>query len=108
MLFWNIWGYLLEIWEKKHVHNFVFLQNDRQCQPKIAIFGILCKILAKIIHYSIKNINENVYYDEISNCFPKDYARKSILMDKFVKNFDFCLHFGDMTTKKYNWIKYIK
>ena len=84
------------------MHNFVFLQYDRQFQPKIAIFGNLCEILAKIIQYRIKNIYENVYYDEISSCFPKDYARKSILMDKFVKNFDFCLHFGDMTTKKYN------
>ena len=84
------------------MYNFVFLQNDRQFQQKIVILGNLFKILVKIIQYRIKNIYENVYYDEISNCFPKDYARKSILMDEFVKNLDFCLHFGDMTTKKYN------
>ena len=86
---------------EKHGHNFVFPQNDRQFPPKIAIFRNLCKILAKTIQYRIKNIYENDYYDEISNCFPKDYARKTILMDKFVKNFDFCPHFGDIRTK--NW-----
>ena len=56
----------------------------------------------------MKNIYENVYYDEISNCFPKDYAWKSILMDKFVKKYDFCLYFGDMTTIKSEWIICIK
>ena len=59
---------------EKHVYNFVFLQYDRQFQPKIAIFGNLCEILAKIIQYRIKNIYENVYYDEKSSFFPKDYA----------------------------------
>ena len=49
-----------------------------------------------------KNIYENVYSVATRYCFPKEYARKSIFMDKFVKNFDFCLHFGDMTIKKYN------
>ena len=71
------------------MYNFVFLQNDRQFQQKIVILGNLFKILVKIIQYRIKNIYENVYYDEIRNCFSKDYARKAILMDKFVKNIDF-------------------
>ena len=75
------------------MHNFVFLQYDRQFQPKIAIFGNLCEILAKIIQYRIKNIYKNVYYDEIRDCFSKDYARKAILMDKFVKKHRFLTPF---------------
>ena len=42
-------------------------------------------ILAKIIQYRIKNIYENVYSDEIRNYSRKDYARKSIFIDKNVK-----------------------
>ena len=46
-----------------------------------------------------KNIHDNVYSDEIRICFAKEYARKSIFIDKFMKNFDFCLHFTDKATK---------
>ena len=64
----------------------------------MAIFGNFGKILGKIIQYRSKNIYENVSSDEIRNCFPKEYARKSIFIDKFVKNFDFCSILGDMTS----------
>ena len=74
----------------------------------MTIFGNFGKILGKIFQCRSKNIYENVYSDEIRNCFPKEYARKSIFMDKFVENFDICLHFGDITTKKYLQTKYIK
>ena len=66
------------------------------------------KIWAKIIQYLSKNIYDNVYSEEMRNCFPKDWVRKSIFLDKFMRNFDFYFHFGDMMTEKYWRIKYIK
>ena len=55
---------------------------------KLPFLGISEKI-AQELSNTTKNIYENVYYYEISNCFPKDYARKSILMDKFGKKLRF-------------------
>ena len=84
---------------EKHQHNFVFRQIDRKFEPKIAIFGNFDEILEKNIQYRSKKNYENVYSSEIRNCLTKEYARKSIFMDKFVKKLPFFPPFGDMTTK---------
>ena len=66
---------------------------------KSLFLGNFGKILAKIIQYCIEDIYENVYSDGIRNYSSKDYTRKSIYMDIFVKNFNLCIHFGDIRTK---------
>ena len=39
---------------KKHEHNFFFLQNDRQFQPKIVIWGISVKFWIKLSNTEVK------------------------------------------------------
>ena len=80
----KIEGICLKFREQRE-DNFVFLQNDGQCQPKIATMDNFGNILTKITQYRSKNIHDDVYSDEIRNCFPKEWGRKTIFIDKFVK-----------------------
>ena len=100
----------------------VFDKNSRNITGLSLFFRHVFRTMARIFNqnrhfwefqnlgenYAEKNIYGNIYSDEISNCFPKEYARKSVFMDEFVKNLDFGLHFGFMMTNKYRRIKYIK
>ena len=54
-----------------------------------------CEIWAKIIQYRNTNIYGSVNLYEM-----KKNSQKSIFMNKYVKNCDFCIYFGNMTTKK--------
>ena len=85
---------------ESHEQTFVFLQNQGRFHQKIVIFQNFGEILAKNIQFRNKNIYDNVYLDAIRNIFPQKFPRKSIFTDKYAKNQDFCLHFGNIATKK--------
>ena len=41
-----------------------------------------------------------MFFKRNKNCFPKEYVRNSMFVDKFVKNFDFGVYFGNLMIKK--------